>query len=267
MMNISGSGMTAPKELSGDDKKMNQQKMPINTLAIGFAKSVGQDKKLNELSQRIENIDEKTIRDFAKHLNDVGHGVIISDVLIEKAIKGLQYKGDVMPELPKENTDFNKLDEHIQDTTQKMLTLNSALLVVNPNLILKNPDENMTILPVPVLSSQEEKLDTIFKDEKIYSDKAKSLLPQAAQEVFDKNYPVLRQTAIDDAKTDAIQNKIASVNDKDNLKISSDITDKVSDIYKMVAIRFLAQLGSQSTGVPSISLPPSEAKEVAFKAA
>lgn len=250
MINVSGSSVTAVKELSTDNKQATKQNPPINTLAMGFTKSVSQDKKLADLSNKLQNIDEKTIRDFAKNLNDIGQGVIITDEIVDKAIKGLKYEGNELPELPENNTYFSKLDDEIKQVTQKMLSLNSASLVVNPHLILKNPDENMAILPIPILTSHQEKIGDIFNDEKQFSEKSKLLLPKSAQDIFDKNYPILRQKTLDEARGEDIKN-IVSANEKDTQTINNHIVDNVANIYQMVTLRFLAQLGNAPNGVPN----------------
>jgi hypothetical protein len=244
MMNTSGATAVAvKKEISNDDKKTLSPKPPIHTLAMGFSNNVAQDKKLADLSNKLQNIDEKTIRDFAKHLNEIGQGIIISDELVNNAIKGLKYEGDKIPDIADNDKNFTKIDDEIKQATQKMMFLNSALLIVNPNLILHNPDENMAILPIPVLASHEEKLNDLFKDEKEFSEKSKALLPKAAQEIFTKNYPILQQKTIEEASQSDIKN-IASANLEDTQKITKDIVDNVAQIYQMVTLRFLAQLGS-----------------------
>jgi hypothetical protein len=261
-MNINGYGANVlpTKEASNSDNKIAEKKTPISMVAMGFSKSVGDDKRLSDLSQKLDTIDEKTIRDFASHLNGVGNGAIISDAIIEKAIKGLKYEGNELPELSENNPDLAKLDAQIKNATQKMLTLNSASLIVNPNSILNNIDDDMSILPIPVLTVQEEKIGDIFKDEKAFAQSVKLSLPKDAQGIFDKNYPILRETNLDDAKslnTDAI----GSASKEDNAKINADIVDNITEVYQMVTLRFLAQLGNAPSGVPS-SVPSVPAAKV-----
>ncbi len=238
------------KETPNGNNKITEKKPPINMVAMGFSKSVGDDKRLSDLSQKLDTIDEKTIRDFASHLNGVGNGAIISEDVIEKAIKGLKYEGNELPELSENNPDLAKLDAQIKTATQKMLTLNSASLIVNPNSILNNVDDTMSILPIPVLTAQEEKIGDIFKDEKAFAQSVKLSLPKDAQEVFDKNYPILRETNLDDAKS-LNANAIGSASKEDNAKINADIVDNITQVYQMVTLRFLAQLGNAPSGVPS----------------
>ncbi len=257
-INVDGANMPAVKQSPERDKQTKMQNPPIHTLAIGFTKSVGNDKKLNDLSNQLQNIDEKTIRDFAKHLNSISNGTIISDALVDNAIKGLKYDGKELPELPTDNKAFSALDEQIKNATQKMLALNSASLIVNPNAVLQNPDENMAILPIPILSSQEDMISTIFKDEKAFAEKSKLLLPKTSQEIFDKNYPILRQATLEDTQNPNVKN-IATASTEDNAKINHDLVDNVAMIYQMVTLRFLAQLGSVPSAV-NANIAPASAK-------
>jgi hypothetical protein len=249
-INVDGANMPAVKQSPERDKQAKMQNPPIQTLAIGFTKSVGNDKKLNDLSNQLQNIDEKTIRDFAKHLNSISNGKIISDDVVDNAIKGLKYDGKELPELPNDNTAFSALDTQIKNATQKMLALNSASLIVNPNAVLKNPDANMAILPIPILNSQEEMIETLFKDEKAFAEKSKLLLPKTSQEIFDKNYPILQQANLDNPNSSDIKN-IATASNEDNAKINHELVDNIAMIYQMVTLRFLAQLGSVPNAVPS----------------
>lgn len=259
MNNVNASNATLMKQASAGSKEIAKKNPPINTIAMGFLKSVGNDKKLSDLSNKLQNIDEKTLRDFAKHLNGVGNGTIISEDTIEKAIKGLKYEGKELPELSENNPELAQLDEQIKHATQKMLTLNSASLIINPNLILHQSDEDIAILPIPILTSQEEKIGEIFQDEKMFAEHSKLLLPKAAQEIFDKNYPILRDNQSPD------MNSVSSASKEDTNKINNDIVDSVSDIYQMVTIRFLAQLGNVPAGLPN--LPTGQSKEPSSRAA
>jgi hypothetical protein len=127
---------------------------------------------------------------------------------------------------------------------------------------LKNPDENMAILPIPILTSQQEKIGEIFNDDKQFSEQSKLLLPKSAQDIFDKNYPILRQKTLEEARGEDIKN-IVSANEKDTQTINKDIVNNVANIYQMVTLRFLAQLGNAPNGVPNVAITAPVPEKVA----
>jgi hypothetical protein len=228
---------SASLQRSSSDGLQKQAQSPVDTLAVGVLKNVADSPKLVKLSEDLQNIDEKIVKDFASHLNGVMGGKVVSDEVLNNAIKGLSFESDNIPVLDNKNPELNQIDDIILDNTKNMMARNVASFMVGTDISKDNNPDNISLLPVAIPSTIKEKLNesSDYNDEKAFTDKIKKLLPNDTSEIFQRNYDAISKGETNNIKQASAEN----IN-----KITSDIVDDISKIYQLSTIRLLAQLGS-----------------------
>jgi|GEM_PF-6397453 len=243
---ISSKAASQPQPIS------SKRKTPYDFLPLVMPKAVLDGDGVQQTLKKMSNIDKNQLISIAQELNATPKGAIVSNELVKDAINGLAL-GDQSPDFKNHNSPvFKNIDSVITDSIKKLYALSAASALINPDS-MTNPHDSLAGEVLPVLQPQHNHVMKFLKDDAQITQFIQKELPPQAQSIFAHNQSIMKQAPITEKGLNEIVPRLKKAPESVQKAINEKLEKNFTNILKLSNLRFLATVGSASTGVPALA--------------